>query len=215
MNVEDRRPRLSSDPKSLLEHFLHLFDGRLAPSFLRGLLILAATGGGDLADQAEVAALELARRELLRRQCGAAAAFLAASGRTTRRATRTSRRTAGRTTASAACLCAACRRRSAGRGLHVLSAARASRSAAAAAPGGSGAADSSGIRTAGSAAQCIEALFEAADLAIDFTEVAIDLARRNAALGHQALQNVIGLSGREGRCCLRSWSWHVFPPRSQ
>src|SRR6266550_2120637 len=181
----------------LLECFLHLPDGRLASPFLRGLLILTAPAGRDLADQAEVAALELTRRELLRRQYGTTAALLAATGRASAPA---ARRCAGRL-----------RLGSGGRGRYVLATARTSRLAAAT-PYGSGPAARrrAAIRTAaGSAAQRIETLLEAADLAADFTEVAVDLARRNAPLGDQPFQNVCGLSRREGRCGLSSWSWHV------
>src|SRR5207249_4221150 len=77
-------------------------DGRLASPFLRGLLILTAPAGRDLADQAEVAVLELARRELLRRQYGTAAALLAATGRASRRAARRAAGWASRRTAAPA-----------------------------------------------------------------------------------------------------------------
>src|SRR5256885_3661409 len=100
----------------LLERFLHLFDRGFAAFFLRGLLILAALVGRDLADQAEIAALKLARCELLRRQCRAAAALLTAA--TTGRSFATARNVlaSGRTAATASRLRAACRGRSA-RGL--------------------------------------------------------------------------------------------------
>src|SRR5438128_1494018 len=63
---------------------LHRVDGRFASRFLGDLLILTAAAGRDLTDQAEVTALKLTRRELLRRDPGAAAAF---DGRSRRRGT--------------------------------------------------------------------------------------------------------------------------------
>src|SRR5262245_50743717 len=50
---------------SLTERAGHLFDCRLATLVLGDLLILTAPAGRDLADQTEVAALKLARGELL------------------------------------------------------------------------------------------------------------------------------------------------------
>src|SRR5258707_15402545 len=54
---------------------LHRIDGRFASRFLGDLLILTAAASRDLADQAEVASLKLTRRQLLRGNPGAAAAF--------------------------------------------------------------------------------------------------------------------------------------------
>src|SRR5688572_23569460 len=107
----------------LLERVLHVFDGGLASPFLGRLGKRRAAAGGELADQSKVTALQLAGRELLRRNRRLLAAAPAAldrccgtrgssTGRGTssggdrftgasRRATRTSRRASRRATRTA------------------------------------------------------------------------------------------------------------------
>jgi hypothetical protein len=69
----------------LLQINFHLADGGLAVLFLGDFLELAAAGGGDLADETEVAALKLPGGELLGRNGCARPAASAATRRGYRR----------------------------------------------------------------------------------------------------------------------------------
>jgi hypothetical protein len=63
----------------LLERILHFADGLLAAFFLRRTGELEAAGGRELANERQITALKLTRRELLGRQRGLAGTGLAAA----------------------------------------------------------------------------------------------------------------------------------------
>src|SRR5437763_1327891 len=162
-----REPAREGRGASLTECARHLFDRRLASLFLRGLLILTALARRDLPDQSEVTALELARRELLRRNVRATSAATSALRATTRRGS------GGSGTGCAGAI------------------ARPGGTSAAARTGGSRGTTTTAAR---GGAQRLQAFFELVDLALHFVDVTNDLARRNAAFADHSIDDIRGLS---------------------
>src|SRR6185436_476321 len=183
----NRAPFSVRNPARLfLEAVLHFADGGLASLFLRRLREIRAASGGELANQREVTALQLARRELLGCNRGTFASLLSrglcsrcggrgglcgrAAGRTSRRTTGAARTAAGGTSG------------------------RASRRTARAALHGRG----SGTRTVAAAvrrAQAGQLLFQFTDLTAHVPDITADFTRRYAPFGNQTVENIGRLTG--------------------
>lgn len=96
-----RRRRAAARPRSLVECALHFLDRSLATAFFRDSRVLRAARRGNLANETEIAPLQLARCTLFGRQRAAAAASPPARC-SCRRAARLLRSRTGRASRAAA-----------------------------------------------------------------------------------------------------------------